>query len=213
MISERRRRVCPFIHSHVSSTTQKLKLNIILEIYSTTQFNFTACLSIPELQLYFLYSHQATDWKSRNCVSIPDRDKRLFSSSKHFADSGFLFSAYWKFLPRGHSLRYSAEIKNNRSSSSLISRRTEVQICLYPTSQYVIYNLHETKTEFFPRKRLTWKKMHMKIRVYTRLASKHCPAFFEQPTPFPHVPFFIAPSPHTSAICLWILRQTNIFRV
>jgi hypothetical protein len=126
------------VHSsiHISlPPLKKLKLNPILEIYSTTQFNFTACLSLPELRLCCRCSHQATGWKSRNCVSIPERHKRLFSSSKHFADSGFLFSAYWRFLPRGHSPRYNAEIKNNCISSPPLSRRTEGQICLYNTSQ------------------------------------------------------------------------------
>jgi hypothetical protein len=136
MISEWRRRVCPFIRSHISSTNQKdLKLNSILEICSTTEFNFILCLCIPERDYAFGEVTRLRAGQLKDCVSIPGKDERIFSSSKHFAGSGFLFSRYWMFLPRGHSPRYSAEVKNNRRASPPLSWHAEGQICLYPKSQ------------------------------------------------------------------------------
>ena len=57
---------------------------------------------------------------------------------------------------------------------------------------------------------LLGEDMHMKIWVCTRLASKHCPSFFEQPTPFPHVPLFLLHLHHTlqQSACEFFARRT-----
>lgn len=107
---------------------KKLKLNFILEIFSTTEFQSIACLSTSELRLCFRCHHQATGWAIKELCFDPRQGQKIFSTSKHFSGSGFLFIGYWRFLLRGHAPRYSAEVIN-RSSSPPISWRADGQIC------------------------------------------------------------------------------------
>jgi len=50
----------------------------ILEIYSTTEFNFIACISTPERRLYFRCSHQAMGWEIKEMCFDSRQGQKTF---------------------------------------------------------------------------------------------------------------------------------------